>query len=72
MDEDIEESGEFVTIESVQEIAGVIPEDTIDGLLKACEPKMGRSVYTEVAKIVEGMVADGWNASQTVIQVGMN
>jgi len=62
-------SGEVITVRSVEEIAGVIPDEVIDKLLKACEPKPGRSVYTEVAKIVSDMVADGWNASQTIIQV---
>ncbi|KAF8544292.1 P-loop containing nucleoside triphosphate hydrolase protein [Trichophaea hybrida] len=61
--------GEVVTVKSVEEIAGVIPDEVIDRLLKACEPKPGRSVYTGVAKIVSDMVADGWNASQAVIQL---
>lgn len=60
---------EMVTVRSVEEIAGVIPENVIDVLLEACKPKTGRSVYTNVAKAVKDMVADGWNASQTVIQV---
>ena len=60
---------EVVTVRSVEEIAGVIPESIVDGLLEACQPKPGKSVYTQVAKCVEDMVADGWNASQTVIQV---
>jgi len=60
---------EVVTVRSIQEIAGVIPDEVIDRLLKACEPKARGGVYTSVAKIVEDMVADGWNASQAVIQV---
>ncbi|TGZ83318.1 P-loop containing nucleoside triphosphate hydrolase protein [Ascodesmis nigricans] len=61
--------GEVVTVRSVEEIAGVIPEDVIDELLKAMTPKPGRSVYPDVDRVVKGMVADGWNASQTVIQL---
>ena len=63
---------EVVTVRSIEEIAGVIPDDVIERLLKACEPKPGRSVYTDVAKVVHDMVADGWNASQTVIQVSLS
>jgi replication factor C subunit 2/4 len=63
------EIGDVVTVRSVEEIAGVVPEDVIDRLLQACEPKPGRSVYTQVAKVVEDMIADGWNAGQAVIQV---
>lgn len=69
MDSGWEDVGAVVTVRSVEEIAGVIPDEVIDGLLKACEPKPGRSVYTGVASIVSEMVADGWNASQALIQV---
>jgi replication factor C subunit 2/4 len=60
--------GEIVMVRSVEEIAGVIPEDVIDRLLKACEPKPGKCSYTTIATVVSDMVADGWNASQTIIQ----
>lgn len=69
---DVDDAGqgsEVVTVRSIQEIAGVVPDDVVEQLLKACEPKKGRSVYTEVAKIVEDMVADGWNAGQILVQV---
>lgn len=61
--------GEAVTISSIQEIAGVIPEEVIDELLAACQPKPGHNVYTEIAKCVESMIADGWSASQVLLQV---
>ncbi|KAL7274713.1 Subunit of heteropentameric Replication factor C (RF-C) [Rhizina undulata] len=60
---------ETVTVRSIQEIAGVIPDATINKLLKSCEPKKGRSVYTEVAKCVTDIVADGWSAAQVVLQL---
>ncbi|CCX30788.1 P-loop containing nucleoside triphosphate hydrolase protein [Pyronema domesticum] len=69
---DVDDAGqgsEVVTVRSIQEIAGVVPDDVVEQLLKACEPKKGRSVYTEVAKIVEDMVADGWNAGQILVQL---
>lgn len=69
MDGGWEDIGAVVTVRSVEEIAGVIPDEVVDRLLKACEPTPGRSVYAGVASIVSEMVADGWNASQALIQV---
>jgi replication factor C subunit 2/4 len=68
VDKDAEEG--LVTKASIEEIAGVIPEDVISRLVRAMEPKGPRSVYEEVATVVEDMVADGWSAGQTITQVG--
>ena len=59
----------MVTIKSVEEIAGVIPSDVIDGLLQAMQPRSKGSVYEAVAKQVTDLVADGWSATQVVTQV---
>ena len=59
----------MVTIKSVEEIAGVIPSDIIDGLLQAMQPRSKGSVYEAVAKQVTDLVADGWSATQVVTQV---
>lgn len=64
-----EVAGEPVTVRSIEEIAGVIPDATIDQLLKACEPKKGVSPYPEISKLVQDMIADGWSAAQVVLQV---
>lgn len=58
-----------VTIKSVEDIAGVIPDATIDALVKAMEPRSKGLVYEAVAKAVMDMVADGWSATQVVSQV---
>ncbi|KAI5786343.1 P-loop containing nucleoside triphosphate hydrolase protein [Peziza echinospora] len=61
-----------ITVRSIEEIAGVIPDETIDGLLHACEPLPGAgkpSNYTAIAKMVTDIVADGWSASQVVLQM---
>ena len=61
--------GTMVTIRSIEEIAGVIPNDVIDGLLKAMQPSLRGGVYEAVAKQVTDLVADGWSATQVVTQV---
>lgn len=64
--------GESITVKSIEEIAGVIPEESIDQLLKACEPRKGASTYPEIAKLVQDIIADGWSASQVVLQVRLH
>ena len=59
----------MVTIKSIKEIAGVIPDDVIEGLLQAMQPRTRGAVYEAVAKQVTDLVADGWSAIQVVTQV---
>lgn len=68
MDVDEKES-KIVTIKSVEDIAGVIPDATVEKLAKAMQPKSQALVYEAVSKVVVDMVADGWSASQVVTQV---
>ena len=58
-----------VTVKIVQDIAGVIPESTVEELLKAMRPRGAAETYQSVSKVVEDMVADGWSATQVVSQV---
>lgn len=58
-----------VTIKNIEEIAGVIPGDLIEGLLQAMQPRSKGAVYEAVAKQVTDLVADGWSATQVVMQV---
>jgi replication factor C subunit 2/4 len=58
-----------VTVKSIEDIAGVIPDETVEGLVGAMKPKSKGLVYEAVAKVVEDMVADGWSATQIVTQV---
>ncbi|CAG8977316.1 hypothetical protein HYALB_00009187 [Hymenoscyphus albidus] len=59
----------IVTVKSVEDIAGVIPDETIDKLVQAMQPKSKRIVYDNVSKVVTDMVADGWSATQVVTQL---
>ncbi|KAB5580437.1 P-loop containing nucleoside triphosphate hydrolase protein [Coniochaeta sp. 2T2.1] len=58
-----------VTVKIIEDIAGVIPDRTIDELVKAIKPRKGGETYQTVAKVVEEMVADGWSAGQVVTQL---
>ncbi|KAK0733882.1 P-loop containing nucleoside triphosphate hydrolase protein [Lasiosphaeria miniovina] len=58
-----------VTVKIVEDIAGVIPDNMIDRLVKAMRPRAAGDTYQAVAKVVEEMVADGWSAGQTMTQL---
>lgn len=66
---DVDEDTKKVTVKIVQDIAGVIPDTTIEGLVKAMQPRSKGLVYEDVAKVVTDMIADGWSATQVVMQV---
>ena len=70
MDVDDEKPGSVVTIKSIEDIAGVIPDSTIKTLLKAIQPTAKGAVYDRVSKVVTDLIADGWSATQVVGQVG--
>ena len=59
----------IVTIKSIEEIAGVIPNAVVDDLVQAMQPRAKGAVYEAVAAAVTDMVADGWSATQVVTQV---
>ena len=70
MDMDVDgDDDKVVTVRSIEEIAGVIPNDVVDGLIKAMQPSLRGAVYVAVAKQVTDLVADGWSATQVVTQV---
>lgn len=66
---DVDGDTKVVTIGIVEDIAGVIPDNTINGLVKAMQPRSKGLVYEDVAKVVTDMIADGWSATQVVTQV---
>jgi replication factor C subunit 2/4 len=68
-DEDMDGGKKAVTLKIVEDIAGVIPDRTIDDLVQAMQPRSVGETYQAVAKAVEDMVADGWSAGQVVTQV---
>ncbi|TVY71276.1 Replication factor C subunit, partial [Lachnellula suecica] len=66
---DVDEEKKAVTVRSIEDIAGVIPDATIEGLVTAMQPKSKGAVYEAVSKVVTDMVADGWSATQVVTQL---
>ncbi|KAF2482364.1 activator 1 37 kDa subunit [Neohortaea acidophila] len=61
--------GQAVTVRSIEEIAGVIPNATIDNLTTAMRPSSKGTVYSRVSKAVQDLVAEGWSATQVVSQL---
>ncbi|MCJ1393505.1 hypothetical protein MMC18_006380 [Xylographa bjoerkii] len=66
---DVDDNNAIVTIKSIEEIAGVIPNDVVSNLVEAMQPPTKGSVYQGVAKAVTDLVADGWSATQTITQL---
>ena len=58
-----------VSVRNIEEMAGVIPNAVVDGLVQAMQPQSKGVVYETVAKRVTDLVADGWSATQVVTQV---
>lgn len=57
-----------VTVASIEEIAGVVPNELIETLLQACQPgKIG--LYSRVNPVVEEIVSEGWSAGSIILQV---
>lgn len=61
--------GPVVTVRSIEEIAGVIPSNVVDDLIRALQPRARGAVYEAVAKVVKDLIADGWSGTQIVTQV---
>ncbi|KAH7326557.1 P-loop containing nucleoside triphosphate hydrolase protein [Stachybotrys elegans] len=61
-----------VSVKVVEDIAGVIPSDVIERLVKAMKPRSVGATYQPVSKVVEDMIADGWSAGLVVSQLYQN
>jgi replication factor C subunit 2/4 len=66
---DVDSAGGKVTKDIVEEIAGVIPDDTIESLLKAMQTQKNGATYDSISKVVEELVADGWSGTQVLAQL---
>jgi len=68
-DDDEMDIDNAVTVQTIEEIAGVIPDNTINALLQSIQPRKNGAVYEPIAKVVEDIVADGWSATQVLLQL---
>ncbi|CAG8400953.1 unnamed protein product [Penicillium salamii] len=62
-------SSRVITIRSIEEIAGVVPESIVESLVQAMQPASGGSAYEAVSKVITDIVADGWSATQILGQL---
>jgi replication factor C subunit 2/4 len=58
-------SSGVITIRSIEEIAGIVPESILDSLVQAIQ----KGGYEAVSKVITDVVADGWSATQILGQV---
>ncbi|EAA63540.1 hypothetical protein AN2969.2 [Aspergillus nidulans FGSC A4] len=69
-DEEMKDQGsDMITVSTIEEIAGVVPESVLDGLIQSLQPKRMGSPYEAVSKVVTEIVADGWSATQILLQL---
>jgi replication factor C subunit 2/4 len=69
MDVDDQVTARSVSVRSVEEIAGVVPDRTVGRLIQALQPNTRASVYDAVSRVVQDLVAEGWSATQLVSQL---
>ncbi|TKA23069.1 Replication factor C subunit 2 [Salinomyces thailandicus] len=60
-----------ITLQTIQEIAGVIPTPTMTSLLATLRPPSAHqsSPYAPIARAVENLIAEGWSAASFVTQL---
>jgi replication factor C subunit 2/4 len=68
-DADSEASSAVITVQTIEDIAGVVPESVLNRLASAMQPKKMGSAYEAVSAVVTDIVADGWSATQILSQV---
>jgi replication factor C subunit 2/4 len=66
---DLDGPANVVAKETIEEIAGTIPEATINRLLDTIQPRKNGAVYASTADAVQDIVADGWSATQVLMQL---
>lgn len=65
----------IITIKSIQEIAGVIPDSIIEGLVESCKSKaypkksFGEDCFDNIMAAVQEVILDGWSATQILTQL---
>lgn len=68
-EDEMDVDGRAVSVKSVEEIAGVVPGDTVERLVAAMQGSAKGGLYEKVADVVDELVAEGWSATQVVGQL---
>ncbi|KAL9113434.1 MAG: hypothetical protein Q9227_002475 [Pyrenula ochraceoflavens] len=64
------QSQPVITLSSINEIAGVVPDSTIDALLATMQPtKKGGATFSAIQSAVTDIVAEGWSAATLLGQM---
>ena len=66
--EEGDEEHHCITVRTVEDVAGVIPESVLDRLTQAIYSR-GGSTYSAVTAVVADIIADGWSAMQLLGQL---
>ena len=61
--------GGEIPVSMVDEIAGTVPDDTMQALLSSMQPERNGQSYNAIAQQVNNLVADGWSAAQVLSQL---
>ncbi|RKF65742.1 Replication factor C subunit 2 [Golovinomyces cichoracearum] len=63
------DKSDSVTVKTIEEIAGVIPDELIKRLVQAMQPKSKKATYSAIAGVVTDLIADGWSGTQVISQL---
>lgn len=64
-DDDKEIAEDLITLKSIREIAGSVPKDILEGLLKVSETKE----FDKIFKVVDDAISEGWSGVEIVNQL---
>lgn len=68
-----DEGGATISVTTINEISGTVPDDTIENLISVCRPSSGPSdmnfLFKKLQVAVENVILAGWNATQLLSQL---
>jgi hypothetical protein len=62
---------EPITIASIEEIAGVVPEDLIINLFETCQ-NARTAPYMKLNPLIHEIISEGWSAGTIINQVNLS
>ncbi|CCG81018.1 Activator 1 41 kDa subunit [Taphrina deformans PYCC 5710] len=58
-----------ITVSSITEIAGTVPDETVENILSVCQSKTLTGGYSKLSQAVDLSVAEGFSANQIMLQL---